>query len=57
MHSYQSKIPVVDTHNEFTASREPPVPDENERQVPMKHDFREIFERKKFDGLILAKVS
>ena len=47
--------PVVDSHNEFTGSREPTIPDDSYVQVPVKHDFSEIFEREKIDGEMFGK--
>ena len=34
---------VVDTYNEVSAAMAPTVPHESEVQVPLKHDFSEIF--------------
>ena len=48
---------VVEPHNEFTGAGEPTVPNYSDIQVPVKHDFSETFERKKFDGNFLIKVS
>ena len=41
---------AVYPQNEFTGAREPTFPDDSGVQVPVKHDFSEIFEREKFDG-------
>ena len=43
--------------NKFIAAREPTVLDESEVKVPVNNDFYETFERDKFDGKKLAKVS
>ena len=41
---------MVEPQNEFTVARAPIVPDESEVQLPVKHEFSEIFGREKFDG-------
>ena len=43
--------------NKFITAREPTVLDDSEVQVPVNNDFYEAFERDKFDGKKLAKVS
>ena len=41
---------VLDPHDKLTGDRGPTVPDDSVVQVPVKHDFSEIFERGNFDG-------
>ena len=47
--------PVVDPHNEFTATMAPAVPEYSYVQVTVKHNFSETFERKKYDGKPVGK--
>ena len=39
---------VVEPQNEFAGARAPTVPDDSEVQMPVKHDFSEIFAREIF---------
>ena len=41
---------MVEHQNEFTVARAPIVPDESEVQLPVNHEFSDIFEREQFDG-------
>ena len=41
---------MVEPQNEFTVARAPIVPDESEVQLPVKHEFSEIFEKEQFYG-------
>ena len=47
--------PVMEPHNEFSEVREPTVTDESDVQVPVKHEFSDIFEREKLYGKSVGK--
>ena len=46
---------VVDPQNEFSGDRAPTAPDDSAVQVPVNHDFSDIFERDKFDCIFVVR--
>ena len=46
---------LLEPHKNLSGARSPTVPNDSEVQVPVKHDFREVFEREQFDGKFVGK--